>query len=129
MPAWAGAEVSCYDPGYRPFAGPIEERYDGVICTDVVEHVADDDIPWLLDELFRRARHFVYVVAACYLARKKLPNGENAHVTLQPPSWWREHMEAASRRRPGVKWVLCVQRSARARALRPDRIYSGGGAG
>jgi hypothetical protein len=43
--AWGGAKVTCYDPGYAPFAAPIEEEYDGVVCTDVLEHVADDDIP------------------------------------------------------------------------------------
>ena len=128
MPAWGTAKVTCYDPAYEPFAGPIEDKYDGVICTDVVEHVADDDIPWILDELFRHARCFVYVVAACYRAGKTLPNGENAHVTLQPPSWWREQMEAASRRCTGVKWVLCVQRSRHGGPLQRDRIY-GGGAG
>ncbi len=126
MPSWAGAKVTCYDPGYPPFSGPLEEKYDGVICTDVVEHVGDDDVPWVLDELFRHARRFVYVVAACYRATKTLPNGENAHVTLQPASWWHEQMEAASRRRPDVRWVLCAQRSAHWGALRPDRIYSQG---
>ncbi len=127
MRAWAGARVTCYDPGYAPFAGPIDEQYDGVICTDVLEHVADDDIPWILDELFRHAQRFVYAVAACYRARKTLPNGENAHVTLQPASWWREQMEAASRRRAGVQWVLCVQRSRHGGPLQRDQIYRGGG--
>lgn len=126
MRAWGGTRVTCYDPGYAPFAGPIDEQYDGVICTDVLEHVADDDIPWVLDELFRHARRFVYAVAACYPARKTLPNGENAHVTLQPTTWWREQMEAASRRHAGVQWVLCAQRSRRSATLRRVRIYRGG---
>jgi hypothetical protein len=124
--AWNGVKVTCFDPGYAPFADPVEERHDGVISTDVLEHVADDDIPWVLDELFRHAGRFVYAVAACYPAHKILPNGENAHVTLQPDNWWREQMEAASRRRPGVLWVLRVEHSRRSAPLRRVRVYRGG---
>jgi len=125
LPAWDGAKVTCYDPGYAPFADPVDERYDGVICTDVLEHVADDDVPWVLDELFGHATRFVYAVAACYRARKLLPNGENAHVTLQPSSWWREQMEAASRRHPGIRWVLRVDRARRKSPLRRVLVFHG----
>jgi hypothetical protein len=126
LPAWDGARVTCYDPAYPPFAVPVQQQYDGVVSTDVLEHVADDDIPWLLDELFRHARHFVYAVAACYPARKVLPNGENAHVTLRPMNWWREQMELASRRCTGVEWVLCAQRWRRSSPLHRNRFFRGG---
>ncbi len=126
MRAWDGARVTCYDPGYAPFSGPIEQHYDGVICTDVLEHIADDDIPWVFDELFRHARSFVFAVAASFLACKTLPNGENAHVTLQPASWWLEHIKAASRRHPGVAWVLCVQRKRRSFVLSRTTVFRGG---
>jgi hypothetical protein len=109
MKAWGDTRVTCYDPGYEPFSGPIEPAYDGVICTDVLEHITEEDIPWVLDKLFRHAKHFVYAVAACYPAKKHLPNGQNAHCTVQPPGWWREQMEGAARRNPGVKWQLCAQ--------------------
>ena len=117
--------MTCYDPGYAPFAAPIEEEYDGVVCTDVLEHVADDDIPWVLDELFRHARDFVYAVAACYRAHKTLPNGENAHVTLRPTSWWRDQMEAASRRHERVEWVSASSGGGAAR-LHRSRFFRGG---
>src|SRR3546814_16220554 len=85
LPDWGDVKVTCYDPGYEPFSGPIEPAYDGVICTDVLEHITGDDIPWVLDKLFGHARHFVYAVAACYPARKQLPDGQNAHCTVQSP--------------------------------------------
>ncbi len=127
MPAWGGVKITCFDPGYEPCSGPIEDAYDGVICADVLEHVADDDVPWMLDELFGHARRFVYAVVACFPARKTLPNGANAHVTLQPPEWWCEQFEAASRRRPGVAWVLCAQQSRQGRLRRGERVFRGGG--
>lgn len=120
---WGEVKVTCYDPGHAPFAGPIEPAYDGVICTDVLEHITEEDIPWVLDKLFRHARHFVYAVAACYPARKQLPDGQNAHCTLQEPVWWREQMEAAARRVPGVKWQLCAR--VKGPLGKSDRVFRG----
>ena len=109
MPAWGSAIVTCYDPGYSPFSAPFENAYDGVITTDVLEHIPEEDIAWVLDDLFAHARKFVYAVASCYPAKKHLPDGSNAHCTLQLPRWWQGQMELAARRTPGVKWMLCTQ--------------------
>ena len=94
-----------------------------MICTDVLEHITEEDIPWVLDKLFRHARHFVYAVAACYPAKKLLPDGQNAHCTLQPPEWWREQLEGAARRNPGIKWQLCAQ--LKGRFGKNDRVFRG----
>lgn len=120
---WGDTKVSCYDPGYEPYAGPIEQSYDGVICTDVLEHITEEDIPWVLDKLFRHARHFVYAVAACYPAKKFLPDGQNAHCTIQPPQWWREQLDASARRNPGKQWTLCAQ--LKGTFGKSDRVFRG----
>lgn len=109
MKDWPGVAVTCYDPGYAPFSGPYEGSYDGVITTDVLEHIPEEDIAWVLDDLFAQARKFVYAVAACYPAKKVMPDGSNAHCTQQPPSWWVGQLELAARRNPGIRWVLCTQ--------------------
>ena len=109
MSAWPGVRVTCYDPGYEPYAGPVEGTFDAVISTDVVEHIPAPDIPWLLDELFGYATSCVFVVAACYPAKKKMPDGTNAHCTLYPPRWWEQRVREASARHPGIKWTLCTQ--------------------
>ena len=106
--AWPGVKVVCYDPGYEPFSEPVDDRCDGVISTDVLEHIPAQDIGWVLDEIFQSAKSFVYVVAACYPARKTLPDGRNAHVTLEPPEWWQGQLELAARRNPGIRWVLAT---------------------
>ena len=106
--AWPDVEVTCYDPGFEPFAKPYAGKFDGVICTDVLEHIPDEDIPWVLDELFKSATKFVYASAACYPARKKLPNGDNAHVTQQQPEWWNGWFSLVARRYPGIRWKLCA---------------------
>jgi hypothetical protein len=107
-PAWPGVEVTCYDPGYEPFAKPYSGQFEGVICTDVLEHIPDEDIPWVIDELFKSAEKFVYASAACYPARKNLPNGTNAHVTQQKPEWWNGWFSIIARRYPAIRWRLCA---------------------
>ncbi len=106
---WDVREIRCYDPSYEPFSTLPEEQFDGVICTDVLEHCPEEDIPWILDELFGYARRFVFANAACYPARKHLPNGENAHCTIREPAWWRERLRETAARHPGVLWEVWVQ--------------------
>ena len=128
MANWPGVTVTCFDPGYPAFAEEPKGAYDGVISTDVVEHIAADDIPWILDEIFGFAKTFVYVVAACFPAKKKLPNGENAHVTIQPPLWWQSQMERAAVRHPGVQWTLCAQTKVKIGLFKRERhqLFHGG---
>jgi hypothetical protein len=113
LPAWPGVEIVCYDPAYRPFAEPFMGKFDGVVSTDVLEHIPEDDVPWVLDEIFKAANKFVFVVAACFRAKKNLPDGTNAHCTIQPPEWWRMQLEMAARRNPGIEWILGTQEKSR----------------
>ena len=53
-----------------------------------MEHCPEEDIPWILDEIFQHAKKFVYVNIACYPAQKTLPDGQNAHCTIKPKEWW-----------------------------------------
>ncbi len=109
IPAWGNVVVTCYDPGYKLYSEPVDGQYDVVISTDVVEHIPEQDIDWVLDKIFAYARHSVYIVAACYPARKHLPDGTNAHCTQQPPDWWIGKMQQSARHYPDLNWVLCTQ--------------------
>jgi hypothetical protein len=99
---WGATEIRCYDPAYSPFSELPAGNYDGVICTDVLEHCPEEDIPWILDELFRFARKFVYANVACFPARKRLPSGGNAHCTIRPVRWWDERLQQVARSKPGL---------------------------
>jgi hypothetical protein len=99
---WGVQEIRCYDPGYSAFDKLPSGTFDGVICTDVLEHCPEEDIPWILDELFAFARKFVYANVACFPARKRLPSGGNAHCTVRPVKWWEGQIARAARARPEV---------------------------
>jgi len=106
---WGIDSVHCFDPGYAPYSERPAGQFDGVVCTDVLEHCPEEDIPWILDEIFGYARRFVYANVACYPAKKHLPNGENAHCTIKPVEWWAELLKTTAARHPGVRWEVWVQ--------------------
>jgi len=106
---WGMASIHCYDPAYQPFTEIPTGRFDGVISTDVLEHCPEDDIPWIIEEIFSYADKFVFANVACYPAKKRLANGENAHCTIKPPEWWAEVIEAVASRHPGVRWEFWIQ--------------------
>jgi hypothetical protein len=106
---WGAVEVSCYDPAYKPFAELPEGKYDGVISTDVLEHCPEDDMEWIVAELFGYARRFVFANVACYPANRLLPNGGNAHCTIRPPKWWRKLITTTATKFSGVRYELRLQ--------------------
>jgi len=100
--------VHCYDPCVPEYAHPPEDRFDGVIATDVLEHCPEEDLRWIAAELFSYARSFVFASIACYPAKTRLPSGENAHCTVRPAHWWRELFAETRVRYPGVLWQVHV---------------------
>ncbi len=119
---WDVDEVRCYDPGFPAHAAFPADSYDGVISTDVLEHCPEEDLPWILDEIFGLARSFAYLNVACFAARKSLPNGENAHITVRSPGWWRELVAARAATFPKLRWQLSAAEIA-AGAVR-ETMYS-----
>jgi hypothetical protein len=103
---WDVDEVRCYDPGYPAHRALPAETFDGVVSTDVLEHCPEEDLDWILAEIFGFATRFVFLNVACFAARKSLPSGENAHATVQPPAWWRARVAACAASRPQLLWEL-----------------------
>jgi hypothetical protein len=105
---WDVASITLYDPAYPPHSALPSGQFDGVISTDVLEHCPEEDVPWMIAEIFGFARRFVFVSIACYPARKKLPTGDNAHITLKPAGWWLDRLETVAAHRPDVRYFAAV---------------------
>src|SRR3954447_21617428 len=105
---WDVDEVRCYDPGFAPYSELPSGTFDGVVCTDVLEHLPEEDLDWVLEEIFGFAKRFVFLNVACFPARKSLPNGANAHVTVRDPQWWQALIAARASAHAGVDWMLCA---------------------
>ncbi len=109
---WEIDEVVCYDPCYELYNKLPEGQFDGVISTDVLEHCPEEDVAWIVDEIFGYAKCFVFASVACYPARKRLPNGENAHCTIRPVEWWRDLAQVVASRHSGIDWEFWIQGEA-----------------
>ena len=82
---------------FEPARGLLEKkRADCVVCMDVLEHIFIEDIPKVVAELFSLSKKLLVVNVACYKAAALLPNGENAHITVRSPDWWKGVFDATS---------------------------------
>jgi hypothetical protein len=107
-----GVSVTCYDPGWPPHSTLPAGRFDGVVCTDVLEHCPEADMPWIVEELFGYAAKFLFATVALYPARKTLPDGRNAHITLQPADWWQSCINAVAANHTGIRYRLVLMKAA-----------------
>ena len=67
-----------------------------VLCFDVLEHIFISDLSKVVSDLYYHASKLLVLQVACYEAKAKLPNGENAHITLRSPIWWKGFVDAVS---------------------------------
>ena len=98
--------IYCYDAAYPMYTKLPSGKFDGVISTDVLEHCPEDDLPWIIDEMFSYANRFVFASVAGFPAAKTLPNGENAHCTQLDPKWWNDTFTEAAARHANVTWEV-----------------------
>jgi hypothetical protein len=97
---WGGIMPTLYDIGVAGIDKMPKERFDGVICTDVMEHIAIDDVKPMLAEIFRHARMFVFLSISTRLAKKSFDDGTNVHLTVKPAHWWDKKVRIMSDGKP-----------------------------
>lgn len=98
-----GFKVSKYDPCWPDFAKAPAGQFDLVWCTDVLEYVPEEDISATLQKIGALATKAVFITVATYPAKKTLPDGTNAHVTIKPAMWWGTKFAAMRRAFPGLR--------------------------
>ncbi len=92
---------------FEPARGLLEKKKsDCVVCVDVLEHIFIEDIPKVVSELFSLSKKLLVVNVACYEAAALLPNGENAHITVRSPHWWKGVFDAISSNYENVEVLL-----------------------
>ncbi len=117
--------VTRYEPAFPPLADSPSERFDGVGCTEVLEYLPDEDVPWVIEDLFTHARRFVYATVTDASQTKVLPGGTQLRSRPRGRSWWYAYFEAAGARHPEVHWKL-VFHSRTAWKRRVTQLREGG---
>lgn len=87
-----GVETVLYDPAIEGYETLPNKDFDAVICVDVLEHIPEDELDDLFEKVFARAKSVVFFTFCNRLAKKTLPNGNNAHCTLHDYQWWMDRI-------------------------------------
>jgi len=86
----------CYDPGFVEYSQkPPKQCFDIVICADVMEHVPESEVDKTLQEIgsaISGKGHVLFTIS-CKPAVKHFADGENLHVTVKDPDWWKDRIK------------------------------------
>ncbi len=94
---WGVDELFLYDPAYPEHDKLPTKKYDMVICTDVLEHIPEEDLDWVILEICSLSNSTVFINVSCEPALKTFTTGkykgENVHVSLFDHEWWTEKVK------------------------------------
>lgn len=94
----ARADVTLYDPAFNRDNVLPTGKFDIVVCSDVLEHIPEEEVDAFIDRLAGYARHGLWASVCCRPAKKKFADGTNLHVTVRPYDWWWQKISAAATR-------------------------------
>ncbi len=84
--------IDGYDPAIKEFSVIPKNHYDMIINTDVLEHIPKNDICDVLNHI-KSLSNNVFFCLHHGKAWTILPNGENAHITIEPKEWYHNLMK------------------------------------
>lgn len=86
-----GVEVVGYDPSIDLYA-ELPNSADLVVSTDVLEHIEPKCISDVLNHISDLTDKVAYLSVCTRMARKRLPNGRNAHLLVKDDLWWEKKL-------------------------------------
>jgi hypothetical protein len=90
--ALRGSELEIYE--YDPIRGPYNKRFvDLVVCIDVMEYVEEKYVQDVFVDIARLSGKGAIFCIALKPAKARLPEGQNAHITLKPWQEWKRFLE------------------------------------
>ena len=99
-----------FDLGVRQISEKPTGTFDGVICTDMLEHIEEADVPRILADILSLAGKFIVLGISCRPETKdvkQLSDGRGVHVTVKPPKWWAAQIRAVKRADNSIV-VYCI---------------------
>lgn len=83
--------IDGYDPAIKEFSVIPQNHYDMIINTDVLEHIPKSDIGDVVNHI-KSLSNNIFFCLHHGKAWTILPNGENAHTTIEPKEWYHNLM-------------------------------------
>lgn len=113
-----GLEPACvylYDPGLKQFEQPPrqEQKFDLTICTDVLEHIPEQDTDTVLDYLFEKTNKALVISIACHESLTHLKGDVNAHVNVKPAEWWIQKLDERQKKKPLSLHIRLIEDNGR----------------
>lgn len=99
-------EITLYDPAFPRHDKLPGRRFDIVLCSDVLEHVPEEDTERFVGDLFNHAKVHVWASVCTRAAKKTFPSGENLHVTVKPLQWWLDTFDQVKLLFPFLSYTL-----------------------
>ena len=103
---WNLKNIYLYDPGLEEYSDYPKGKYDGIICTDVVEHIPENDVLNFIDELFKLSNKFIFVVIATMPASKYFDDGKNIHLSLKDQEEWKKIFLEFKKKYPSINQYI-----------------------
>ncbi len=94
---WGLESYTGYDPAVERYSQKPTGKFDAVLCYDVLEHIPEGSIDYVMQEIFSYTDKVILLHVGLGPAQAKLPNGENAHITIKPREWWIEKINKYKR--------------------------------
>lgn len=83
-----GFKISNYDPAISGLENN-KNPHDFVYCGDVLEHIEPEFLDNVLSDISRCMKKEGIFVISTIPAKKKLPDGRNAHLIIKDNVWWK----------------------------------------
>jgi len=86
-------DIDEFDPCYDGKRTIPNIQYDLIITTDVLEHLYEDEIENLFEEMLSLQPKFMYHAISTRKAHIHLPDGSNCHKTVKNNQWWKSRIQ------------------------------------
>jgi mitochondrial fission protein ELM1 len=117
----ADVTITVADAGSPPWEHSAGQQFDAVVCWSGLESLPGEDLAWVVEGLFARARRLVSIAVD---ETRSTPSSGGRYVSAPAllATRWYDCVEAASRRHPHVYWRLALRRRRRG----PAEVHIGG---
>jgi len=101
-------DIKCYDPAYPPISILPLGKVDCVLCFDVLDRCSEEDLSWIIDEIFSLAKICVFIKINNWDNGVKL--GDEPEVcVIKPKEWWADLISPLKKKYPELIVSLILQ--------------------